>query len=393
MRRTPRKALALLTGAACALAAAPTAASAAEALYGVTDQNRIVRFNADGPGNPLSSIPIQGLAQGEVVVGLDVRPATDQLYVVTNQSRIHQVNPTTGATRLFGAGPFTPNLGGTSVGVDFNPVADALRLTTDTEQNLRIRFSDGQSFADGNLTYLPGDPGAGTDPAIGAVAYTSSVPGATSTTLLGIDSARDALVRIDPPNVGAVATVGALGVDAGPLVGFDIAATGDVAYAAFQTAGTGPVNLHRIDLATGRATPAARDPQLRVPARSGVVRGIAAAGVVADDRTRPVASVAFSSAILEENTNTLEPSVACNETCTVAITARVDGLAAGSAQETIVGAGRRTIRVRLSEAARDRIDRSGSELIRLAIRATDAAGNATEQDRVSRTQTLGARRG
>ncbi|HYF25270.1 MAG TPA: DUF4394 domain-containing protein [Baekduia sp.] len=389
----PRKTgLAALCAAALPLAA-PAAAPAAETIYGVTDQNRIVRFNADSPGNPQSNVLIKGLAQNEVVVGLDVRPASDVLYAVTNQSRIHQVNPVTGATRPFIADPFTPNLNGTAFGVDFNPVADALRLTSDAEQNLRIRFSDRQVFNDGALAYAAGDPGAGTNPSVGAVAYTSSVPGATSTTLLGIDSARDALVRINPPNDGVLTTVGALGVDAPPLVGFDIAATGDAAYAAFQTAGAGDVNLHRIDLATGRATPAAAAPAIRVPERAGTLRSIAAAGVVDDDDDRPEASVAFSSTILEQNTDTLRPSVSCNETCTVAIAASVDGLSGGSATETIVGAGRETVEVRLNAAARRRIDGRGTELLRLRIRVTDAAGNATSQDRVSRTQTLSARRG
>ncbi|WP_205696337.1 DUF4394 domain-containing protein [Conexibacter sp. SYSU D00693] len=392
MSRSRRTALATLAGAAAVLGA-PAAASAAEALYGVTDQNRLVQFASDAPGDVRSSVPIRGLAQGEVVVSIDVRPATDQLYAITNLSRIHYVNPTTGATRLVGAGPITPNLNGTTVGADFNPVADALRLTTDTEQNLRVRFSDQASFEDTALSYAAGDPGAGTNPVVGGVAYTSSVPGATTTTLLGIDSARDALVRIDPPNSGTLTTVGALNVDAGPITGFDIAATGDVAFAAFQTAGSGAVNLHRIDLSTGRATPAAASPAILLPAGQGLVRSIAAAGQVADDDTRPEASVAFSSTILEENTDTLEPSVSCDETCGVSIRATVDGSSAGTGTATIVGAGRETVDIRLSSAARSRIARRGTELIRLAVTVTDAAGNRSTQERTSRTQTLSDRRG
>jgi hypothetical protein len=57
-------------------------------------------------------------------------------------------------------------------------------------------------------------------------------------------------------------------------------------------------------------------------------------------------------------------------------------------------AGRVTVDVRLSQAARQRIARSGTELISLNIEATDAAGNRSRQNnRVSRTQTIGARRG
>ena len=49
--------------------------------------------------------------------------------------------------------------------------------------------------------------------------------------------------------------------------------------------------------------------------------------------------------------------------------------------------------MRLNSAARARIARRGTELISLDIEAVDAAGNRTVQNnRISRTQTLGARR-
>lgn len=394
MTITPRRALGALAGAALLCGALPAAAAATDALYGVTDQNRIIRFNADSPGNPLSNTLIQGLTPNEVVVGVDVRPVDDHLYVITTENRILQTDPTTGETRPFFNGflPVGFGAGTSSLGVDFDPVGDDLRLTANTEQNLRVRMTDATTAPEGNLQYAPGDPNAGQDPAVGAIAYTSNVVAAPSTTLVGIDSARDTLVRIDPASEGTMRTIGALGVDAGPFAGFDVAPSGN-AYAAFQTAGAGAVNLHRIDLATGRAAAAATDPAIRVPTGAGVVRGIAVAGALPDDKTRPEASVAFSSTILEENTDTLKPSVSCNETCTVAITARVDGVSAGSATETIVGAGRETVEVRLNDRARREIDRRGTEVIRLAIRVTDAAGNVTEQERVSRTQTLGGRRG
>jgi hypothetical protein len=155
------------------------------------------------------------------------------------------------------------------------------------------------------------------------------------------------------------------------------------------------VNLHRIDLNTGRATPAAASPAIVLPEGSGALRGLAAAGGAPDDRVAPELSVAFSSTILEQNTATLEPSVSCDESCTVTITATVQGIRGGTATESITGgAGRETVEVRLSQAARNRIARSGTELISLDISAVDAAGNRqTQNDRVSRTQTLAGRRG
>ena len=387
--KTSSRAACLAVLACSATAAAPAAASAAEVLYGVTDQNRLVRFTSDGPGDVADSVQITGLLQGdERVVGIDVRPSNDALYAVTNANRVYVVNPVTGASRP-AVNPITTPLNGTLFGVDVNPAADALRITSDAEQNLRIRFSDGTTFNDGALNYADG-----ANPAVTASAYTNSVPGATSTTLFNIDAGRDALVRQDPPNAGTLNVVGALGLDVGDAVGFDIAADGQ-AYAALVTQGQQVVNLHRIDLNTGRAAPAAASPAITLPANAGTLRGLAAAGGAPDDRTAPELSVAFSSTILEQNTATLEPSVSCDESCTVSVTATVQGIRGGTATAAIVGgAGRETVELRLSQAARNRIARSGTELISLDITATDAAGNRQVQnDRVSRTQTLAGRRG
>lgn len=386
MKRSCRTAV--VAALACsATAALPGAASAAEILYGVTDQNRLVRFTSDKPGDVAGSVPITGLlAADERVVGMDVRPASDVLHVVTTGNRVYTVNPVTGATRP-AVNPITTPLNGTLFGVDFNPVADALRITSDAEQNLRIRFSDRTTFNDGALNYADG-----VNPAVSGSAYTNSVPGATTTTLFDLDAGRDALVRQDPPNAGTLNVVGTLGLDAADAAGFDIAADG-TAYAALVTQGQTGVNLHRIDLATGRATPAAAAPAIALPEGSGVLRGLAAVGATADDRSAPDLSVAFSSTILEENTDTLEPSVSCDETCVVTVTATVQGSRAGTATETIAGGpGNETVAVALSQAARSRIARRGTELIRLTVTATDAAGNRATQQRASRTQTLAGRR-
>lgn len=381
-----RTSLALLAACTAALAA-PAGASAAETIYGVTDGNRLIRFSSEAPGAASENIAIQGLAADERVVGIDVRASDDNLFAVTSANRAVQVDTVTGETRA-AFGPF--GLAGNSFGVDFNPQANALRIVSDADQNLRVSDNN-NTTADGNLAYAAGDPGAGTNPSVGGVAYSNNTPSASSTVLFGIDSARDALVRIDPPNSGQLRTVGPLGQDAAEPTGFDIA-PGGTAYASFRV-GEGPQALYRIDLNTGRATPAADPSGIVIPEGAGALRGIAVIGSTPDDNTRPVASVAFSSTILEENTNTLEPSVSCNETCTVSIEAEVQGRDAGEATEQIVGAGRATVEVRLNSTARARIARRGTELISLDIEVTDAAGNRTVQNnRVSRTQTLGARR-
>ena len=133
MRRTT------LAGAAMAMAALalPAGASAADAIYVATDGGRLLRINSDGPGQIVSNEPFRGLAAGEQVVGLDVRPSDDTLFAVTSANRAVQVNPVTGAVRP-AFGPFAPALAGANHGVDFNPVANALRIVSDADQNLRV---------------------------------------------------------------------------------------------------------------------------------------------------------------------------------------------------------------------------------------------------------------
>jgi hypothetical protein len=386
MRRSTLAVLAVSTAAL----AAPAGASAADAIYGVTDSNRLLRFTSEAPGGVVSDVGLQGLAGGETVQGIDVRPSDDTLYGVTSANRAVQINPVTGQIRP-AFGPFNPALAGGTFGVDFNPAANALRIVSDAEQNLRVTAAN-VTNNDGALSYAAGDAGAGSNPSVGAVAYTNSFQGATSTTLFGIDSARDALVRIDPPNAGTLNTIGALGINIDEPAGFDIGPN-NVAYGAFKTAGQNTTGLFRVDLANGRAAGVSQTPTIAVPQGAGALRGIAVAGGVPDDNTRPEMSVAFSSTILEENTATLKPSISCDETCTVTVQAQVQGRDAGEGTETIEGAGRATVDVRLSQTARTRIARRGTELISLDIVAVDAAGNRTTQNnRVSRTQTLGARR-
>ena len=374
------------------LLVAPPVAGAADAIYGLTDDNQLVRFNSDSPGEAHQIVAVRGLQQGETLVGLDTRPQNDTLYAVGTSNRIYQVNPVTGATRPT-FGPFSPALNGASFGTDFNPVADALRIISDAEQNLRVPFVGGDAGtaqAEGALQYAAADPGAGSNPSVGAAAYTNSTPGASQTTLYDIDTARDVLVRQDPPGAGTLVTIGALGFDAQEPAAFDISPQDNVAYAALRRHGQDATSLYRIDLSTGHAS--AVRPLARI-ATPRPLRGIAVAtGAVPDDRVAPQLSVAFSSTILEHNTNVLKPSVSCNEACAIAVTARVAGRRAGRGFGALGAAGRTTVEVPLRATARLRIARTGTELISLNIVAIDAAGNRRERNRISRTQTLAQRR-
>ncbi len=228
--------------------------ASAERFAAVDAQNRLYTFDDSKP-DAWKRVALRGLASGERIVGLDVRPANRQLVAVTNQSRLYTVSRGKGQVVAIGAGPFMPALAGASFGFDFNPTVDRIRLTSSTGQNLRLQPATGAVAAtDKPLVYKAGDSGAGAAPAVLGSAYTNSVAGAMTTTLYNVDTGRDALVVQAPPNDGVLSTVGALGVNlAGPL-GFDVSARDGRAYVLARRPRTARHRLFRVDLMTGAAT-------------------------------------------------------------------------------------------------------------------------------------------
>ncbi len=249
-------------------AAAAGTAAASEVLIGLTANNELVTFTSDKSNQTTNVVPIMGLEAGETVVGIDFRPSDTglngindigKLYAVTSASRLYVVNPTTGAA----SSPVTLSIpiSGTAFGVGFNPAADRLRIHSNTNQNYRINVETGLNIVDGALSYTTGDVNAGKDPDLTASGYTNNDANpATGTELYAIDAAQDVLIEFGPvsatsgPNSGKLITVGALGVDAGLLSGFDISNTTGVAYAVLGTSASDKSVLFSIDLDTGAAT-------------------------------------------------------------------------------------------------------------------------------------------
>lgn len=220
-------------------------------IIGLKPSNRLVTFNSLTPGTVSAPLQITGLAHGEQVIGIDYRPANGVLYGFTTFNRVVTINTTTGAaTRVI----LSNGLIGNSYGVDFNPVVDRMRLVNDTDQNARVNADTGASIIDSTLTYAPGDTNAGQNPSVSGSAYSNNFLGATSTTLYGIDSGLDVLVIQNPPNAGTLNTVGPLGVNISPLIGFDIANRTGAAYASLRLTNGGLTRLYAINLVNGKAT-------------------------------------------------------------------------------------------------------------------------------------------
>ena len=211
--------------------------------FGLTTTNQLISFNTPMPGNVTTIGPITGLQAGEIILGIDTRPATGELYGLGSTSRIYKINKTTGAAAAVGA-PFTPALSGTNFGFDFNPTVDRIRIVSDAGQNLRANPNDGTVIVDGTI-----NPGS---PTITAAAYFNNFAGATSTILYVIDTANDTLYQQSPANDGTLLAVGALGVDASDVNGFDYNSGDNTALAALTVGGVS--NIYRIDVVFGTAT-------------------------------------------------------------------------------------------------------------------------------------------
>ncbi|HEV7348836.1 DUF4394 domain-containing protein [Telluribacter sp.] len=212
--------------------------------YALTDDNRLYELNVKSTQTPLRTLTITGLQSGELLLGIDFRPATGQLYGIGNSSRLYHINLQSGAATALGTGPFTPAFSGTVAGFDFNPTVDRIRLVSTTTQNLRLHPETGAVAAtDGNLNGFA-------NPMVGAVAYTNSFAGTTSTQLFDIDPTTDKLYLQDPPNAGGLKEVGPLGLNITAVGGFDIAPTGTFGIASVQF--QGGWELNSVDLSTGR---------------------------------------------------------------------------------------------------------------------------------------------
>lgn len=220
----------------------------------LTTGGSLISFNRSAPGTLVGSIAITGLASGEALVGIDVRPANNTVYGLGSLGNLYTLAPSTGvatsvaklsADAADSTAPFTA-LAGTGFGIDFNPVADRLRVISNTGQDLRINVETGATTTDGAIS-----------PATAVLAgsgYTNAFAGATSTRLFNINLTTATLDLQNPPNDGVQVAGPGLGV-APTAADFDIDATNNIGYAALTVGGAS--SLYRVNLQTGAAAPAA----------------------------------------------------------------------------------------------------------------------------------------
>ncbi len=258
-------------------------------IFGLTTDNKLFRLNLADPsivtpiGDPLVSMPVDGtitgLAAGDSLIGIDVRPGSNIIYGIGTSRNVYTINASTASANNLGplaadpmdmSAPFT-SLSGPSFGLDFNPTGPvALRVVSDTEQNLRVpNVSMPTAFTDTVLA-----------PAgeVTAAAYSNSfvfpTGGTPTTTLYVIDVATGQLMTAASPNNGALTPLGPLATGTtfsngtpGPS-GFDIGGGNNgLSLAAIQLPTEAASRLYRIDLATGAATQVGATPIGGMPLR------------------------------------------------------------------------------------------------------------------------------
>ena len=227
---------------------------------GMTADHRLVVFKLETPSRAKEIGAITGLVGDTSLVGIDYRPKNGVLYALGNGGGVYTIDESTAvATLRVNIDPPTP-LVGTSFDIDFNPTVDRMRVVSDAGQNLRINVETGATTTDPGLNNGAVPPVAVTG--VSGAAYTNNDADPNTTTLFDVNAALDQVAIQSPANAGAVVATGALLVDAGADVGFDIYSrlkNGVVdrrhAYlVATVTGAKGPENnAYRIDLLTGAA--------------------------------------------------------------------------------------------------------------------------------------------
>ncbi len=225
--------------------------ASAETIYGNTENNRLISWDSATPGTILNDVAITGMVAGDILLGIDFRPANNLLYGVSGSGNLYTIDRYSGAAVSVQILTTPPS--GNNFGFDFNPAADRLRIVSDADQNLRLLVPT-TTFVDGALAYGAADTNFGVNPNVVHSAYTNNFPGAPSTVLFGIDSDLDILVKQNPPNNGTLETIGSLGIDIGTFGGFDVSRGSQVAYGAFNTAGAAGSSFYTMNLNTGAAT-------------------------------------------------------------------------------------------------------------------------------------------
>ena len=258
--------------AACATPTEPVGVAAKEEIVAVTLSNHLLRFNAGQPQQVRDRKPLQGLREGERLLGIDYRVARGELYALGASGQLYKIDVPAARATPVGVPAALPTEG-LEWALDFNPTVDRLRVANDAGYNLRLHPDTGAVVdgdpntpgvqLDGRLAYDASDANAGKPARVVAAAYTYNKTNDKITTNYALDGALGTLVHqgskegvapLVSPNSGRLYTVGSLGIGSFVHATFDIADLSPTAYAGVRAAGAPATRWYRLDLATGQAS-------------------------------------------------------------------------------------------------------------------------------------------
>ena len=380
-----RRAAAALVASALGLVA-PAAAQAAESFSGVTASGRLITFNSDSPGATRSSVAITGLAAGERLLGLDVRPADRgslrrglEREALPPQRR-HGRRDRSGQRPVRAAPERDQRRNRLQPRRRQAPAGHGRGPEPAPEPGHR----DGRGGR--QPTRLRGRrPGRRALAVGGGDRLHQQRHRSHDHELFGIDSVRDTLVLQSPPNDGVLRTRGALGFDPVAPVGLDIAPSDGRAWASFRRRGKRDVGLWVLDVRNGKAFRSATRNAIGsyVARKRDPVSAIAARGSVRDDRSPPRVRLRSQS-----KTNipdllsgrSLALVVSCTEACRITTDILLGNRVVGLKRGDVLGqAGRATVRLKLSSRGRRIVRSRGAKKLRVRVNAADAAGNKTSE--------------
>jgi hypothetical protein len=390
----------------------PAAASASEQLAGLTDDNTVVYFRSDSPGNLQGAVAVTGLQTGEKLLGLAWLSGPGRLYGLGSTNRIYVINTITGAATPLTNIPFTPPLNGTIFAFGIDAQVQQARSYSESNQNLRISTTNGQvAGVDAAYAYESTDPSVATVPVLAALGYTQVPAGGGSPAMYALDSATGSLVTA-PTGAALVRTIGPLGVTVTGQAGLTFTgatptptggttttgatttgtATGTStaiapAYASISPGAGKTPRLYTIDLSTGAATPVNSDDALSTIAYRTTstertdtpIISLTAFGEAPDDGVKPRAVVDVST---NPRATTLRKSglpftVSCDEACSISATLKVGRHSLTPVTGSILStAGTLKLTAKLDAATKSVLKKDPTQGLSLKVTATDAAGNA-----------------
>jgi hypothetical protein len=179
-------------------------------LVALTSSNTLLTFDSSVPA-AATTTTVTGLAAGESLQAIAVRPATGQLYALSIL-HLYTIDLGTGAATPVGNPKAILGLDANQLAMSFDPVADRLRVIAEqvlnkvVESAASLTVSPDTGLVVGTGTppqYVTGDVNAGRVPRLSRLAYTNQVAGATAATLYGIDDmpiVPDNLVTLGGPS-------------------------------------------------------------------------------------------------------------------------------------------------------------------------------------------------